>query len=59
MATRGQYSCVATDHIWGVYVELLLKPFDFFTQSFMNKKKIQLGKYLKKQKTMVLFFKEM
>lgn len=39
MATRGQYSCVATDHIWGVYVELLLKPFDFFTQSFMNKKK--------------------
>lgn len=58
MATRGQYSCVATDHIWGVYVELLLKPFDFFTQ-FYEFKKIQVGKYLKKQKTMVLFFKEM
>lgn len=46
MATRGQYSCVATDHIWGVYFELLLKPFDFFTQSFMNKKNT-VGKIFK------------
>lgn len=46
MATRGQYSCVATDHIWGVYVELLLKPSEFFTQ-FYKLKKDTVGKIFK------------